>query len=132
MVLISIKTVASFKLATETQGGKIMVYLLKSASFNSNKVYYKIGFANNITNRLKNGYITDNPSVQLVESIMTYKKTKHSLEKELHNELKNKGYKFHIGLFNIKTEWFEVDINDNISLKNFKSCKNRKVIQYDL
>lgn len=107
-----------------------MIYLVKSASFNSNKTYYKIGFANNIISRLKNGYVTHNPSIQLVETITTYKKTKRQLETQLHNELKNMGYNFHIGLFNIQTEWFEIDSDVKISLQDFKACKNRKVNRY--
>lgn len=109
-----------------------MIYLIKSASFNKNKTYYKIGFTNNLINRLKNGYVTHNPSVQLVESIATYKKTKRKLECELHNELKSKGYKFHIGLFQTQTEWFEIDSDIEISLQDFKACKNRKINKYGL
>lgn len=108
-----------------------MVYLIKSASNNKNKVFYKIGFTYNLETRLK-AYISDNPTIQVIETINTHKKTKHQLEKQLHKELIKQGYKFHISLLNKQTEWFEVDKKTNISLNNFKCCKNRKVITNSL
>jgi hypothetical protein len=99
---------------------------MKCASYNQDKAYYKIGFTYDITKRLTQ-YITHNPTIKLLEMVDTYKKTKHSLEKALHKELKQQGYKFTIN-YGISTEWIEVDKDRPISLKNFNSCKNRKVI----
>lgn len=103
-----------------------MIYLIKSASHNQDKIFYKIGFTNNLNQRLRQ-YVTNNPTVELLETVITYRKTKHSLEKALHKELYNRGYRFKIGLFNIHTEWFECDTTTNITLEQFKACQGRKV-----
>lgn len=106
-----------------------MIYLIKSASYNHSKIYYKIGFTKNLNNRLKS-YISDNPTVEVVEYIDTYAKTRHALEKALHNELKALGYQFHTSLFNTITEWIEVDAVKPIRLEQFKACKGRKIIKW--
>lgn len=103
-----------------------MIYLIKSASYDNNKVFYKIGFAKNLNNRL-NSYITDNPTSIVIEQIVTYSKTKHQLETALHKELKALGYKFTVH-YGKTTEWIEVDKDKPISLKDFKACKHHKVI----
>ena len=102
-----------------------MVYLVKCASYNQGKAYFKIGFTGNLNQRLPS-YITHNPTVKVLEIVDTYRKTKRNLETTLHIELLNNGYNFEINN-DIMTEWFEAD-NNSISLKNFKACKNRKVI----
>lgn len=102
-----------------------MVYLVKCASYTRGKAYYKIGFTSDLEHRLPQ-YITHNPTIQVLETVNTYSKTKRKLETALHNELLKNGHKFEI-VYNIETEWFECD-NNSVSLKNFKSCQNHKVV----
>ena len=104
-----------------------MIYLVKSAHANPNKVYYKIGFTNNLEQRLK-AYITANPTIEIVETIQTYRKTKRALETSLHNALKALGYEFK-STYGVETEWFAVDKSRKFSLEQFKETKNRKIIQ---
>lgn len=103
-----------------------MVYLIKSASYDADKVFYKIGFTANILKRLPK-YITHNPTAELLQYVDTYSKTKHRLEIALHKELKALGYRFHIS-YGITTEWIEVDKNKPIRLEQFKACKYHKVV----
>lgn len=115
------------------------VYLIKSASFEPDKVYYKIGFTSNLRNRLLN-YTTDNPSYMLLQTVEVYDKTKRHLEAELHNEIKQYGFKFQAKtIFNrdVITEWFEVKTDsefykmiENEGLAIFNNCKQRKSIKW--
>ena len=116
-----------------------IVYLVKSASFNENEVFYKVGYTSNLFKRLI-PYMVHNPSFQLIQTAEVYKKTKRNLENEIHKEIENLGFKFHkSNLLGCKTEWFAVDKNsefyENIKLNGlqvFKSCKNRKsLINYE-
>ena len=104
-----------------------MIYLIKSASHNQGKVFYKIGFTNNLEHRMKY-YATSNPTVELIATINTYRKTKHQLETALHKELKSLGYKFKL-VFNITTEWFECD--SEIRLEQFKACYGRQIVYHN-
>ena len=102
-----------------------MVYLLKMEVKNGS--YYKVGFASNLAKRL-NYYGTHNPCVECIETVQTYKKTKHQLETEIHKEILEQGFKFENAKINgKKTEWFFVPEGTEITLKQFKCCKNRKV-----
>jgi hypothetical protein len=105
-----------------------MVYLVKQQARQG--TYYKIGYTKSI-GRFK-AYITHNANVEILQVVNTYKKTKHSLEKSIHNELKSLGYEF-INNYGITTEWIFVPIEkeqefENQGLKQFKACKNRTVI----
>ena len=113
------------------------IYLMKTASFEPNTVYYKVGFTSNILKRIK-PYITHNPSTILLQTVTTYEKTGRQLEKDIHKEIEQKGLNFEKDKFlNIKSEWFQVnttsefykDIEKN-GLKAFKSCKQRKTIEW--
>ena len=64
-----------------------IVYLVKSASFNENEVFYKVGYTSNLFKRLI-PYMVHNPSIQLIQTAEVYKKTKRNLENEIHNEIK--------------------------------------------
>lgn len=111
-----------------------MVYLIKSEARNGS--YYKIGYTSNMNRRIL-AYITHNANAQLLETVQTYKCTKHQLEKALHSEIIAKGYEFKtttIQAFGIaiRTEWFFVDIAHEAEfeasgLKQFKACKNRSI-----
>lgn len=116
-----------------------VIYLVKSASFNKNEVFYKVGYTSNLFKRLI-PYMVHNPSFQLIQTATVYKKTKRGLENEIHKEIENLGFKFHKHqFFGMKTEWFAVNTNskfyENIKMNGlqvFKSCKNRKsLINYE-
>ena len=107
-----------------------MIYLIKSEARNG--TYFKIGATQNIEKRVAY-YATHNPNAKLLEVIATYKKTKFSLEKAIHNELIANGYKF-ITNFEIETEWFFVPIEkekefEAAGLSQFTVCKGRKIIK---
>lgn len=116
-----------------------VIYLMASASFNQNEMYFKVGYTNNLLNRLI-PYISHNPTTKLLQTVTVYGKSKRQLETAIHNEIKQLGFEFQIDeRSGIITEWFAVDINsqffNNIKLNGlqvFKNCKNRKsVINYD-
>jgi hypothetical protein len=116
-----------------------VIYLMASASFNQNEIYFKVGYTSNLLNRLI-PYITHNPTTRLLQTVTVYGKTKRQLETAIHNEIKQLGFEFKIDeRSGISTEWFAVDINsqffNNIRLNGlqvFKNCENRKsVINYD-
>lgn len=105
-----------------------MIYLVKSEVRNG--TFFKVGYTTNLDNRMK-GYTTHNPNIQLIETIVTYKKTKHNLETEVHEEIAEMGYKFHtVEINDILTEWFFVPIEkekefEEKGLAQFKACKDR-------
>ena len=107
-----------------------MIYLVKSEARNG--TFFKVGFTSNLDNRMK-CYSTHNPNIKLVETVVTYKKTKHNLETEVHNEIAKMGYTFHIVEINdILTEWFFVPIEkekefEEKGLAQFSACKNRVI-----
>lgn len=88
---------------------------------------YKVGFSGNWENR-KKSYITDNPLIEFKEYAITYRKTKHRLERECQREIEAMGGKF-ITVEGVKTEWFELD--RDFSLNDLKCCKGRKIYQYN-
>lgn len=85
---------------------------------------HKVGFSGNWINR-RNSYITDNPLIEFIEYIETYKKTKHRLEKEIQKEVEALGGRYVIN-HGKKTEWFEFD--GDFSLDMLNCCKRRKII----
>ena len=107
-----------------------MIYLVKSEVRHG--TFFKVGFTSNLDNRMR-FYATHNPNIQLVETVVTYKKTKHNLETEIHNEIAKMGYTFHtVEINNILTEWFFVPIEkekefEENGLAQFKACKNRVI-----
>jgi predicted GIY-YIG superfamily endonuclease len=107
-----------------------MIYLIKSEARNG--TFYKIGATQNLEKRMRY-YATHNPNAKLIEVIATYKKTKFSLEKAIHNELMANGYEF-VENFEIETEWFFVSMENEkafevAGLAQFAACKNRKIIK---
>ena len=107
-----------------------MIYLIKQEARHG--TYFKIGYTNNL-NRF-NAYITHNANIQLLETVETYRKTKHRLETAIHNELKAKGYQF-VNNYGINTEWVFVPLEQEerfqrLGLRQFKVCKGRKVIKW--
>lgn len=116
---------------------KNTIYLIKSASFEPNTVYYKVGFTSNLINRIK-PYITHNPSMVLLQTAMVYEKTGRYLENAVHKEIEQLGFTFEFDKFlNIQSEWFKVstasqfykDI-ETYGLKVFRSCRQRKSIKW--
>jgi len=93
---------------------------------------FKIGFTSNLDKRML-AYSTHNPNAELLETVMTYGKTKNALEKAVHAELKAKGYTFlQSKITGAKTEWFflptaQAEIFRSEGLAQFKVCKGRKV-----
>jgi hypothetical protein len=96
--------------------------------------YFKIGYTSNIFKRVI-PYATHNANAELLEIVETYKKTKMTLETEIHNEVIKMGYEFQtkkiLGI-EIQTEWFFVPMDKEqefvqAGLSQFKSCKNRKI-----
>lgn len=104
-----------------------MIYLVKTEAREG--TYFKVGHTTNLVNRLI-PYFTHNPAVELLETVKTYKKTKHNLETEIHNEIIAMGYTFKIAKNGTLTEWFfvpkekEQEFEKN-GLSQFKACKNR-------
>ena len=88
-------------------------------------ILHKVGFSGNWFNR-RNSYITDNPLIEFVEYVETYKKTKHRLEREIQREIEELGGRF-VTNNGKKTEWFEFD--GEFSLSMLKSCKGRVIHQ---
>lgn len=106
-----------------------MIYLVKSAAYD-NGAFFKIGRTEHLQARLR-AYGCTNPSISLLQTAITYKKTKGRLEKEIHNELKAQGYKFH-KVFGITTEWVyipqeKVEAFEQAGLAQFKACKGRLI-----
>ena len=117
-----------------------VIYLMASASFNKDEIYFKIGYTSNLLNRLI-PYITHNPSAKLLQTVTVYGKTKRQLETAIHNEIEELGLEFKIDeRSGIATEWFAVNVNSQFlndiktnGLQVFKNCENRKsIINYDL
>ena len=107
-----------------------MIYLIKSEARHG--TYFKVGFATNVEKRMVN-YGTHNPNVKLLEFCVTYDKTKHQLEKAIHEEIKAKGFQFS-ETFGVTREWFFVPMEqeqefEHQGLKQFKACKNRKIFK---
>lgn len=109
-----------------------MVYLIKEEVRNG--TYFKIGFTHNITERLRQ-YYTHNPECKLLETIDTYRKTKHQLETEIHAEVKAMGFEFKVAPNGTVTEWFFVPQYcekefEHKGLKQFKACQGRKIYSH--
>ena len=122
-----------------------MIYLtISPAGFNGMEkdgILLKIGYATDLITRMKQ-YATHNGVSKFLEYAETYKKTKHNLEKVLHQELTDKGYTRlykKVLIWDVKTEWFHltyeqwqelVNSSDTI-LGNFKACKGRKICKVE-
>ena len=105
-----------------------MIYLIKQECRRG--TMFKVGYCGNLAKRLPQ-YITHNANVQVVDTIQTYRKTKHRLETEIHSEIKEKGFDFVVN-YGIKSEWFFVPIEqeqefERLGLSQFKACKNRVI-----
>ena len=106
-----------------------MIYLVKSPDRNG--TWFKVGFTSNLMMRLTH-YYTHNPNFELLETVDTYKKTKHKLETEIHNEISALGFNFKVAKNGTKTEWFfipkenEEEFERN-GLGQFKAVKGRKI-----
>ena len=106
-----------------------MIYLMKSEAREG--TYFKVGYTTNLVKRLI-PYFTHNPNVQLLETIVTYKKTKCTLEGEIHKEILDRGYTFKVAKNGTVTEWFFVPKADEKEfeekgLAQFKACRNRVI-----
>ena len=106
-----------------------MIYLMKSEAREG--TYFKVGYTTNLVKRLI-PYFTHNPNVQLLETIVTYKKTKCTLESEIHKEILDRGYTFKVAKNGTITEWFFVPKADEKEfeeqgLAQFKACRNRMI-----
>lgn len=110
-----------------------MIYLIKTEVREG--TYFKVGYTSNLVKRLI-PYFTHNPAVQLLETIETYKKTKHALEIEIHEEILKMGYSFKVAKNGTVTEWFlvpkdkEKEFEKN-GLSQFKACKGRVINKAD-
>lgn len=107
-----------------------MIYLISEQVRNGYN--FKIGFTSNLDNRML-PYSTHNPNAELLETVVTYGKTKNALEKAVHAELKMQGIEFiHSKITGAKTEWFFLPEDKaktfiEKGLAQFKVCKGRKV-----
>lgn len=89
------------------------IYLIKL----SESGYYKIGYSNNINKRIKELSTGNAENIDLIDSY--YSVYYKEIEKFLHNTLKSK---------NIKGEWFDLDILDEINFKkNCALCENNMI-----
>ena len=109
-----------------------MIYLM--ADEKRNGTNFKVGYTRNIDNRMTY-YITHNPNARLLQTIITYKKTKMELEKEIHAELKAMGIEFLKGMDGTTTEWFFIPADKEAEwlekgFEMFKSTKGRKIARY--
>lgn len=110
-----------------------MIYLVKTEVREG--TYFKVGYTKNLVQRLI-PYFTHNPAVQLLETIKTYKKTKHNLESEIHEEILKMGYSFKVAKNGTVTEWFFVPAAyekefEAKGLAQFNACKGRKIYKAD-
>ena len=112
-----------------------MVYLIAQRTISGYNL--KVGYTANIFKRLI-PYATHNPDAELIETIETYKKTKHQLETEIKEELKKQGVQFKIAkTTGTKTEWFFLPKKQaerflEKGLRQFKCCQNRKINKAEL
>ena len=94
---------------------------------------FKAGFTGNLFQRFI-AYATTNPDTFCVSSVATYRKTGRALEKAIHEEITERGYKWKYSrLTGSRTEWFSVPTDDPFhtelmenGLLAFKTCKGRK------
>jgi hypothetical protein len=109
-----------------------VIYCILTPTFEPNRIGVKIGYTQNIFNRLPI-YYTHNPFIKILGTIQVYQKTKHKLETLIHNEIIEQGFEF-VKICGIRTEWFIVDTETefyktlitNGPCAIFKSCKGRK------
>lgn len=101
-----------------------MIYLLKD----DNK--YKVGFTSNWEKR-KSAYVTSNPNAELIST--SHGNASYKMESEIHNEILELEFEFISSkITGNKTEWFIPSKEfanklDELGLKAFKVCKNRKI-----
>lgn len=112
-----------------------MIYLMKDEK--RNVCLFKVGYTKNIDTRMI-PYITHNPMAELVDAMVTYRKTKCELETAVHEELKSWGIDRVEGMDGTVTEWFAVDYDSPLynalteqGLKAFKACGHRKSLMKD-
>ena len=111
-----------------------MVYLMAQRTIGGYNI--KVGYTQNIFKRLI-PYATHNPDAKLIETVETYKKTKHQLETEIKEELKAQGVQFKVAeTTGTVTEWFFLPKKKAerflaAGLKQFKCCQNRKIYKAD-
>ena len=100
-----------------------MVYMIKQELRNGS--LFKVGFSSDFEQR-KTTYAGYIPLYKVIDTVQTYAKTKRTLEKQIHKEIRAYGFEF----VN-KTEWFFVPMElekdvETEGLKMFKACENRK------
>lgn len=110
-----------------------MVYLMKDEK--KTACLFKVGYTKNIDQRMI-PYITHNVWAELVDAVITYKKTKMQLETAIHAELAEMGVEMLAGMDGTITEWFAVDYDSELykelnkkGLSVFKACKGRKSVR---
>ena len=94
---------------------------------------FKVGFTSNLVQRLSQ-YTTHNPLTRAIDTVVTYGKTKRTVENKFHEEVKKRGYDFVVATADGKTtEWFKVEYTDKFynelkekGLRAFDIGKNRK------
>ena len=94
---------------------------------------FKAGFTGNLFQRFI-AYGTANPDAFCISTLSTYRKTGRALEKAIHAEIVERGYKWQYSRLNgSKTEWFSVPKDDPFhtelmekGLLAFNTCKGRK------
>lgn len=104
-----------------------MVYLIQDKKRDCS--LFKVGYTDKPIGR-KAGYKSHNGQFILIDTVATYRKTKHHLETAIHNEIKAKGYEY------TRKEWFIVPIDQEdefaqLGLTQFKACKKRKVHKHN-
>ena len=105
------------------------IYLMKDEK--RDYCLFKVGFASDLKVRLY-AYTTHNPLVDCISTIQTMEKSKKTVEKKFHEEIKSMGYEFVTATIDRKkTEWFAVSYDDpfygELSTKGLNAFKCGKV-----
>lgn len=108
-----------------------MIYLL--IDYKRDYAAVKIGYTANILTRFMQ-YDCHNSDVICVDTMQTYRKTKHSLELAVNAEMARRGYARMRGQLTGKvTEWYKIDYTDAFlsqletqGLQVFAACNGRK------
>lgn len=93
----------------------------------------KIGYAKDF--RRFSAYYTHNPTAKLFQTVAVYAKTKHHLERQLHKEMANLGFRRIQAEDGRITEWFFIPYNKGKTFleqgfAQFEACKGRKITHY--
>ena len=109
-----------------------MIYLMKTEL--RTHATFKVGFTADNNGSRFTQYHTHNPAAELVSMMETYAKTARTLERKVHEELREMGFSIEHGRGTKgASDWFSVEYDselynqlNELGLLFFKACKGRK------